>query len=336
MHKGHDDIRTYLPTNLEETEKVRDVRDNGGSNTTIHGMENNAPHHNRQLQEEQKEDLEDEKYDLNETLLVMDGQDFYMVLPQVTSDRELGMYLINQRIVKCSEEDKPNIDYARIGAEYREADQGVYSSDGYVQKKYNEMAPKPIKGIFRVWLEAGTPDNVPVHTAQLTLPATFEEIEQAKQMLGIDKVSVIKITKAECLKLYLERDLPLQEEALNLEILNELAEKIELMDQQDDAYLKYISILEVEQPKDFETAFRLSDEIDNYEFVECNPAEYGKQALKRIGIDEEVISVLDNFTNFYELGCYYMQEDGLRITEFGPICRISEPFTLKKDGPAMY
>ena len=134
MHKGHDDIRTCLPTNLEETEKVRDVRDNGGSNTTIHGMENNAPHHNRQLQEEQKEDLEDEKYDLNETLLVMDGQDFYMVLPQVTSDRELGMYLINQRMVKFSEEDKPNIDYARIGAEYREANQGVYSSDGYVQK----------------------------------------------------------------------------------------------------------------------------------------------------------------------------------------------------------
>ena len=148
MHKGHDDIRTCLPTNLEETEKVRNVRDNGGSNTPIHGMENNAPHHNRQLREEQEEDLEDdfddelefedelkdEKYDLNETLLVMDGQDFYMVLPQVTSDRELGMYLINQRMVKFSEEDKPNIDYVRIGTEYREANQDVYSSDGYVQK----------------------------------------------------------------------------------------------------------------------------------------------------------------------------------------------------------
>lgn len=66
------------------------------------------------------------------------------------------------------------------------------------------------------------------------------------------------------------------------------------------------------------------------------PTKYGKQALKRIGIDEELISILDNFTNFYELGYYYMQEDGVRTTNFGLIRRLSEPFTLKKDGPAMY
>lgn len=65
------------------------------------------------------------------------------------------------------------------------------------------------------------------------------------------------------------------------------------------------------------------------------PTKYGKQVLMRIGADEELILVLDNFTNFYELDCYYMQEDSLRITEFGLIRRLSEPFSHQEDGLAM-
>lgn len=57
--------------------------------------------------------------------------------------------------------------------------------------------------------------------------------------------------------------------------------------------------------------------------------------MKQIEIDKELISILDNFTNFYELDCYYMQEDSLRITEFGLIRRLSEPFSHQEDGPAM-
>ena len=55
----------------------------------------------------------------------------------------------------------------------------------------------------------------------------------------------------------------------------------------------------------------------------------------RIGADEELIAALDGFTDFDELGSFFMREDGVRTTNFGLIHRLSEPFSHQEDGPAM-
>lgn len=54
--------------------------------------------------------------------------------------------------------------------------------------------------------------------------------------------------------------------------------------------LKYLSVLEVEQPATLQEALRFSIELDDYERVPDDPEEYGKQVLERIGADEELIS----------------------------------------------
>ena len=65
------------------------------------------------------------------------------------------------------------------------------------------------------------------------------------------------------------------------------------------------------------------------------PTKYGKQVLMRIGADEELIAALDGFTDFDELGSFFMREDSVRTTNFGLIRRLSEPFSHLEDGPAM-
>ena len=52
---------------------------------------------------------------------------------------------------------------------------------------------------------------------------------------------------------------------MRLEQLDELAENIRQMDQEDGALLKYLSVLDVEQPATLQEALKLSIELDDYE-----------------------------------------------------------------------
>lgn len=65
-----------------------------------------------------------------------------------------------------------------------------------------------------------------------------------------------KLTRVEALRPYLGEYLPLQGMDLRLEQLDELAENIRIMDQEDGALLKYLSVLEVEQPATLQEALR--------------------------------------------------------------------------------
>ena len=54
--------------------------------------------------------------------------------------------------------------------------------------------------------------------------------------------------------------------------------------------------------------------------------EYGKQVLRRVGADDEVIDTIDGYMDFAQLGEDAMKEDGVRRTEFGLVRRLSKPF----------
>lgn len=231
-------------------------------------------------------------WNLEGALTVADRLDEYMLVNNVSSDSELGIYLVNKGITPFPDRFKPYINYARVGAEYREKHGGEYSSGNYVQKKTPELLENErLDGVFRIWMENPCPVRVQSETAQITLPATFEQLESARQLLGVDSLNMAKLTRVEALRPYLGEYLPLQGMDLRLEQLDELAENIRIMDQEDGALLKYLSVLEVEQPATLQEALRFSIELDDYERVPDDPEEYGKQVLERIGADEELISI---------------------------------------------
>ena len=86
-------------------------------------------------------------------LTVADRLDEYMLVNNVSSDSELGIYLVNKGITPFPDRFKPYINYARVGAEYREKHGGEYSSGNYVQKKTPELLEnETLDGAFRIWM----------------------------------------------------------------------------------------------------------------------------------------------------------------------------------------
>ena len=65
---------------------------------------------------------------------------------------------------------------------------------------------------------------------------------------------------------------------------------------------------------------------DDYELIPEAPDAYGKQVLRRIGADDEVIDTIEGYMDFSRLGEDAMAEDGVRQTGFGLVRRLSEPF----------
>ena len=76
---------------------------------------------------------------LDEALAVANRLDEYMLIGNITSDSELGAYLVDKGITPFPDRFKPYINYARVGAEYREKHDGVYANGSYVQKKVPEL-----------------------------------------------------------------------------------------------------------------------------------------------------------------------------------------------------
>ena len=54
--------------------------------------------------------------------------------------------------------------------------------------------------------------------------------------------------------------------------------------------------------------------------------EYGREALRYAGAGNEILEMLDGFTDFDALGRFEMEQDGVRETDYGQVKRLSSPF----------
>ena len=164
---------------------------------------------------------------LDEALAVANRLDEYMLIGNITSDSELGAYLVDKGITPFPDRFKPYINYARVGAEYREKHDGVYANGSYVQKKALELlGNEPLDAVFRVRLKNICSKGAKNEIVQIMLPATFEQLESARQFLGIDSLNMVKLVQVEALRPYLGEHLPLHGTDMRLEQLDELAENI--------------------------------------------------------------------------------------------------------------
>ena len=123
-------------------------------------------------------------------------------------------------------------------------------------------------------------------------------------------------------------------DCITVEDANELASCVEDMKQHE--LNVYFSALSAEEPSAFSDALNIALELDDYESVSDNECEYGREALRRMGADEEVMDCIDGYMDFDQLGRDMMKEDGVRQTAFGLVRRLSEPFPPEQEsGPVM-
>lgn len=258
----------------------------------------------------------------------------YIILPNVKTDTELGRILVDTGYKNFPENVQPYLDYRAIGAEYYAENGGAYGSGGYVRRKSSlEQAPEQRDALITLYLLTPRVTATIANPYRLALPATDEELEQAKEQIDVEYFTEATIVKVEFGKPYLAELIP--QECICVEDANELALGIEEMQQRDGEMLKFLAVLSVEQPETISDALRFAINLDDYERITAGTYEYGQSVLRRIGADDELIDTIDGYMDFEKFGEDSMVEDGVRQTEFGLIRRCSCPFPEEAPGQQM-
>ena len=245
----------------------------------------------------------------------------YEVIPGVTSHQELGRWLVEHDRLedKVPETLRPYLDYRSIGIDYCNSHEGEFLTDGYTGIRSGAMEQvMEEQGVLRLTLSTAK------GTFALSFPASDERLEQAKRALDVEDFAQADITAVKFSSPYLDGLLPL--DTITVEDANTLALCLQEMEQEDGELMKFCAVLEVEQPDTFTEAVSIAMDRDDYERVPEDMDEYGKQVLRRVGADDEVIDTIDGYMDFAQLGRDFMEEDGVRRTEFGLVRRLSKPF----------
>lgn len=263
---------------------------------------------------------------LDDILQVAEHLGDYVRIEEVNSDRTLGDYIIEHGFLKdCPEQFRPYLDSVAVGIEYYDKCGGAFTLDGYVLRKESAiqfgLIKQPIPeekqtAVFELILRANNRQTA------LRLPATWEEMEEAQKVLGVDELAQASIDRVNCIP-YAADLIP--NCLISVEDANELALSIEEMQQTDGELLKYFSALEVEKPSTLPEALTIALNLDDYERIPEDMAEYGRMVLRRTGMDDEMLDTIDGYMDFALLGEYAMQEDKVQRTEFGLIRRCSAP-----------
>lgn len=255
---------------------------------------------------------------LDDVLNIASSLGQYEFMEGITSDKELGGWLVEhgQAGVDFPREVWPYLDYAGIGAGYYADRGGAYTSSGYVKRR--ETAPEQAvedRPRFALTLSSSA------GSIRLNLPASDAELARAKGALRLDDPDAAAIQDVE-IDYPWARLLPM--ELVTLEDANTLAECVRAMTEQEQR--TFGAVLEVEEPRSFREAGTIAMDINDYELVGGSEREYAIAALGYAGAGDEILELLDGFTDFDALGRSEMENDGVRETHFGHVRRLSAPW----------
>lgn len=263
---------------------------------------------------------------LDEAIHIADSLDRYEIFPKIKTDEDLGRFLVDTSFMtgkfSFPEAVRPYLDYAKIGKEQYDALGCAYTQHGLV--RHREDAPMLEETPRAMLLTLTTSEK----RWSLALPASEEQLEHTKEFLGVEDFSQAVIESVEYAAPYLDRLIPL--DCIAVEDANELAHCLQEI-QKDGEMMQYCAALAVEDPVTFSEALDVALNIDNYKLISNNESEYGRESLRSIGADDELLDTIDGYTDFDQLGRDMMESDGVRQTEFGLVRRLDSPFPPEQE-----
>ena len=72
---------------------------------------------------------------LDDVIAIGERLDHYLLIPEASTDRELGVYLVETGVMPFDEGVQPYLDYTKIGIEYYSNHGGAYTAGGYVLRR---------------------------------------------------------------------------------------------------------------------------------------------------------------------------------------------------------
>ena len=143
---------------------------------------------------------------LDDVLRVADGLDQYEIFPRIKTDEDLGHFLVDTAPVtgkfSFPEETRPYLDYAKIGAEQRNALGGMHTTNGFIKRR--EEVPVQVETPRAMFLTLTVSDR----SYPLVLPAAEGQLDHAKRALGIEDFSQAAIASTEYVEPFLNQLIP--------------------------------------------------------------------------------------------------------------------------------
>lgn len=128
----------------------------------------------------------------------------YVIFPNISTDTELGRFLVDSGYKDFPKEIQPYLDHRAIGAEYYSDNGGAYGPGGYVRRK-NALEQKSVRRDALITLHMATSS---IYNFCLSLPATEEEMDRSKHRLGVENFVQANIIQVEYSKPYLADLIP--------------------------------------------------------------------------------------------------------------------------------
>lgn len=263
---------------------------------------------------------------IDDVLRIADSLDDYIFIHGVTTEKELGRFLVDSGYKGFPEDVVPYLDFAAIGIEYHAEHDGAFSGDGYTLRKSSAepcLLPKKRTEVFRVYLRTQGMRELGLPPRMFKLPASDQETREMKSRLNIEDFAEAAIISVSCMDDALAKVLP--QDLLDVDLLDQFA------DQYADAVAegereKCLAVLEIEKPSTLDEAASLLSVLEHYTLLSDDAETYGKEALNRAGASEELMAELDGFMDYEAYGIYMMEADGVRITDYGLLRREGNPF----------
>lgn len=255
---------------------------------------------------------------LEEILQVADSLNDYVFITGVTTEKELGRFLVDSGYKGFPENVRPYLDYTVIGKEYLSLRVGAFTAEGFTLQRSSDAGALPFERawwppLFRVCLQTRERGSAGTEPYSLKLPATPEQIQAAEEILGVCDLAEAEVVSAECLHESLKPCIPLQKPDAHQ--LQDMSVNLSAaMDNYGEELV--LAVFEARKPWDLSEAGDLAISIDLYELV-TDAEEYGKNALYDLCADDEIIATVDGYMDWDAFGQHMMEEDGLIPTDHG-------------------
>lgn len=262
------------------------------------------------------------------------------VVFEAHNDEQLGKFYVEndfiEELINVPDEALRYIDYEKVGRIRREAENGVFTKNGYVVQTEPEMQivydgtniPKPDEDtgyVFELYLIKACYEPEKAEGVWLKLPATEPEIASVLSKLG---ASLDECVFTHC-KSNMSCFTDVFSENEDIEMLNILSNAISKIIS-GNMGAKYKAALQYENCTDLDFAVDIANNLDCYNFYPdlSSPEDYGRQALleaSKLQADDIAFKHLD----FRRYGEAKMEANGVKSTDYGLICRNEKEFVFR-------
>ena len=252
------------------------------------------------------------------------------VAEDAMTDFQLGKFLVENDFI-ADAVDLPEsalalLDYGKIGREYRERMNGIYTGFGYVEvyedvhRVSETMDFQPRKPAYTVLLNMAQLPFIkkvePEDMVQLRLPAPVEQTQKALEKMGVKDWNDVAASILDCAIPRLNHEIYLNGEVPQI---MELAQYLSRLDAQGEL-TKYKAILAAAECSDLSGMISLAGKLDEYIFEPdlCSVEDVARGELT-IVISSQDAEMLTPYIDLQSYGQALLKRDQAMLTEYGLI-----------------